>query len=174
MSAGDIDDTLGPEGELEAFRAQYPDLDQYLQDAVSYPPVRAGIPYGAGISRDGSTPYIDERLDTVLDGIDVSPALVTHEVVEWGLREFAKIGVDYDYDPKGHRIANRAEYSAVAQLFPNLDPQEAWESYDEFIDPQVRRIERSPLSGVPSDLATYPYEDDDKMMEKIRKAQDGK
>src|SRR5437899_2076992 len=97
---------------------------------------RAGVPFGAGISESGETVYIDPRLDTVVDGVNVDKALLTHEVVEWGLRQFARIGMDYADDPRGHRIANRAEYNTVTQLFPDLEPEAAWERYDEFIDPQ--------------------------------------
>jgi hypothetical protein len=173
MSAGDIDDRLGPEGELERLRAGNTELDSYLQTLDSIPIHRAGVPFGAGISQSGNAVYIDPRLDTDLDGVNLDRALATHEVVEWGLRQYAKIGVDYDYDPRGHRIANRAEYNTVAGLFPDLDLEDAWEKYDEFIDPQIRRIEGEPLSGVPSDLATYPYEDDEAMMKKIKEAQRG-
>ena len=69
MSAGDIDDRLGPEGELDSLRTEYPSLDAYLNSA---PAINRdyNIPYGAGISEDGQTVYIDSRLDTMVDGVD--------------------------------------------------------------------------------------------------------
>ena len=39
---------------------------------------------------------------------------------------FCQIGVDYADDPRGHRLANRAEYNKVSDLFPDLDPDAAW------------------------------------------------
>src|SRR5213593_954562 len=87
MSAGDVDDKLGREGELEELRARNPELDRYLSGMDSIPIRRAGVPFGAGISESGETVYIDSRLDTVVDGVNVDQALLTHEVVEWGLRQ---------------------------------------------------------------------------------------
>ena len=170
MSSGDIDDRLGPKGKLAELRQTSSKLDGYLAQMDSRPIDRAGIPYGAGISKDGSTVYVDSRLDTILDGVDVIPALAVHEQVEWALREYLGIGKNYAEDPTGHRIANREEYERVASLFPEMNPGEAWDEYDALIDPQVRKIEMEPLSDVPADLATYPYEHDEKMMEKINAA----
>ena len=171
MTSGDIDDRLGPKGELERLRASHVQLDTYLSYLESRPVLRAGVPFGAGISTDGQTVYIDSRLDTVVNGTDVSLALATHEQVEFGLRQFAGIGEDYETDPRGHRLANRAEYEAVATLFPELDANDAWDVYDEHIDPQVRKIEGEALTNVPYNLATYPYEHDEAMMTKIKAAQ---
>jgi hypothetical protein len=167
MSAGDIDDILGPSGELLRLRSTSVLLDVYLSYVDSRPVIRGGVPYGAGISEDGQVVYLDSRLDVSLNGVDVSSALATHEQVEWGLRRYLEIGVDYATDPRGHRLANREEYNAVAGLFPELTPADAWDLYDEFIDPQVRKIETSPLDNVPYNLATYPYEHDEKIMDKI-------
>src|SRR6202035_3796358 len=109
MSAGDIDDRLGPEGSLEELRAKCPDLDAYLRIANALPWVKTfSIPFLAGISNDGQTRYIDHRLDTILRGFDISPALATHESVEWAIRRWTGIGEDYTTDPRGHRLANRA------------------------------------------------------------------
>jgi hypothetical protein len=171
MTSGDIDDTLGPKGELDRLRQKFVQLDTYLSYMESRPILRAGVPFGAGISRDGQTVYVDSRLDVHISGVDVSQALSTHEQVEFGLRQFAGIGEEYESDPRGHRLANRAEYDVVANLFPEMDPNEAWDMYDEHIDPQIREIETAPLSNVPYNLATYPYEHDEAMMKKIKEAQ---
>jgi hypothetical protein len=171
MTAGSIDDKLGPEGELEKLRRRSALLDTYISTMGTRPVYRAGVPFGAGISQNGQFIYLDSRLDTVINGVDVGEALATHEQIEWALREYLKIGEDYEYDPRGHRLANRAEYEVVTLLFPDLEPQEAWDLYDEFIDPQIRKIEGEDLSNCPSDLATYPYEHDKALMEKIREAQ---
>jgi len=64
MSAGDLDDHLGPAGELARLRATHPDLDAYLKWALDFgagdaiPIERAQAPFGAGISRGGSRVYI--------------------------------------------------------------------------------------------------------------------
>ncbi len=182
MSAGSIDDRLGPQGELEQLRSEHADLDEYLSAADSYPIIRADIPFGAGISTNGETRYIDRRLDTILDGIDVSPALAVHETVEWALREFCSIGLDYSTDPRGHRLANRAEYEKVLELahkaasagvwvISDKTDEDLWDAYDELMDPQLRRIQTEPLTLVPADLAMYPYEGTE-WEEKIREAQD--
>src|SRR6266702_7291255 len=136
MSAGDIDDRLGPEGELDSLRTEYPSLDAYLNSA---PAINRNynIPYGAGISEDGQTVYIDSRLNTMVDGVDCAQALATHERVEWALREFCQIGRDYAADPRGHRLANRAEYEMVHNLlWKQFEfPDDAWEEYDDALDP---------------------------------------
>jgi hypothetical protein len=170
MTAGDIDDRLGPKDELAQLRLRFVQLDTYLQHVASRPVLRAGIPFGAGISDDGQVIYIDSRLDTNVAGVDVELALSTHEQVEWALRKYANIGEDYATDPRGHRLANRAEYEMVSSLFPEMEPSEAWDLYDEHIDPQVRKIEGEDLRNVPYNLATYPYEDDEAMMKKIKDA----
>ena len=157
MSTGDIDDRLGPEGRLEELRKEYPDLDNYLTGLTSIVVNRDyDIPYTAGISTDGLTVYIDRRLNLDLDGKDLTPAVMTHECVEWALREFCSIGEDYQYDPTGHRLANRAEMEVAEHILGR--GQEAWDLYDDFMDPQVRRIEHAKIEKVPSDLALYPYE----------------
>lgn len=166
MTAGDIDDHLGPIGELQRLANETPRLKDYLAGIDDLPIYRGSIPFSAGISVDGRIRYLDNALDTSLNGVDVSLALATHESVEWALREFCQIGVDYANDPRGHRLANREEYEKVTDLWsksgkPNIweeAPENGlWEQYDDFIDPQVRRIEKSPVSDVPPDLALYPY-----------------
>ncbi len=170
MTAGDIDDKLGPAGELERLRQEHQDLDEYLLHADELPILAASCPYGAGISKDGQRRYIDPRLQTELDGVDLKPALAEHETVEWGVRQYCKIGLDYAYDPRGHRLANRAEYNKVAELFPDLDPDEAWEVYDEFLDPQLKALENLDIPAPAKDLDMYPYVGT-AMYGKIRKAQ---
>jgi hypothetical protein len=159
MSAGDIDDTLGPEGRLTALRSTFPDLDQYLSRVGDLKVERACVPFGAGISQDGLTVYIDPRIDTNCGGTDMSPALVVHESTEWALRTFCEIGEDYANDPTGHRLANRAEYVAVGLLLAHTaeDGEEAWQIYDDFIDPQVMKLEFDTIGAMAPDLDLYPY-----------------
>lgn len=173
MSAGDIDDRLGPEGELERLCFENEELGIYITEMDSLPIERASIPFGAGISQDGQTRYIDSRINCDLNGTDVSICLVTHESVEWALREFCGIGEDYASDPRGHRLANRAEYEKVADLFGVVhdNAEDVWMDYDDFIDPQIRAIEHDPLANVPKDLALYPYAEDSVMLRKIKEAQ---
>ena len=175
MSSGDIDDILGSAAQLQRYLEQSDDLRTYLLIADSLPILRATIPYGAGISTDGQTRYIDSRIDTIFNGVDVGSALARHESVEWGLREFCGVGVDYANDPMGHRLANRAELDKLNELIPNYanDMANLWADYDDFIDPQIREIEYAPLDeNVPLDLAMYPYEGTP-LYEKIRKVQNG-
>jgi hypothetical protein len=173
MSAGDIDDRLGPEGRLRQLRQDYPELDAYLAKADTLPIQRvSGIPYGAGISTDGQTRYINSELQTVLDGVDISLALATHESVEWALRQFCGIGEDYQDDPSGHRLANRAEYEKVSELFGVTEETTngLWADYDGFLDPQLAALEHAEIIAPPKDLALYPYEGTP-LYEKIREAQ---
>ena len=79
MSSGDIDDILGPENGVAELRLKSVQLDTYLQYVDSRPILRAHIPFGAGISEDGQTVFIDSRLDLNLNGVDVSPALATRQ-----------------------------------------------------------------------------------------------
>src|SRR5215469_7202092 len=116
MSAGDIDDVLGPQGELERLRALHPELDEYLTRAWRFSPARGFfIPFGAGISEDGLTAYISYDIQATIRDIDCSSALVRHETTEWALRKFCGIGEDYADDPRGHRLANRAEAERAAE-----------------------------------------------------------
>ncbi len=171
ISAGDIDDRLGPEGELASLRTEYPSLDAYLNRALAVNH-DYNIPYGAGISEDGQTVYIDSRLDTMVNGVDCAQALATHETTEWALREFCGIGLDYAADPRGHRLANRAEYEKVNELLGNPgsgDYEANWEAYDDALDPQIRRIEHAEIGIAPADLALYPYEGT-AILERLREA----
>lgn len=172
MSAGDIDDRLGPEGELDRLKAENTELRAYLEtiNDLEIDTNEWTIPYGFGISTDGRVRYGDHRLNCFLDGVDISIGPATHESVEWAVRRFCGIGEDYAHDARGHRLANRAEYEVVASLFPNLPPDDAWDKYDDFLDPQIRKIEHAPLTKVPSDLALYPYEDANVMMRRLHEA----
>lgn len=171
MSAGDIDDKLGPSDELSRLRSENPELNKYILYIPARRIVRAEVPFSAGISQDGYVCYIDPRLNTILDGVDISPALREHECTEWALREFCQIGMDYASDPRGHRLANRAEYEKVSELFPGRIDGWLWEYYDIFLDPQVRFIETAPLTSVPKDLDLYPYASDEKLLARIKEAQ---
>lgn len=160
MSAGDIDNVLASEGELDWLRLHHPDLNAYLTMAWSLKPIRTFfIPAGAGISDSGKRVYISYDIQTIVDGIECESCLVRHETTEWGLRLFAGIGYDYFLDPRGHRLGNRAECDCALHL---LGRDDAWEIYSEIIDPQVVIDERMEFDEkpVPRDLALYPYEDE--------------
>jgi len=183
MSAGDIDDRLGPATELERLEATNAELRNYLAWArTSITIERSDVPFGGGISKDGRTVYIHPELDCMVAETDCIFAVATHEFTEWALREFCRIGEDYADDPRGHRLANRAEYDEVFRLLAKdtgeeyliaYTPDEAWQAYDEHLDSQLTAIEHAPLTNVPKDLALYPYESDEKMLRKIREAQNG-
>jgi len=160
MSSGDIDDTLGDAEYLKELRRDNIPFERYLCLAFFYKPIRSFfIPFGAGISEDGRRVYISNDLQSIVQGVECESALVRHEVVEWGLRYFLKIGEDYQEDPRGHRLANRAEHDRVLQL---LDRSDAWELYTTIIDPQIMREERDEIKkrAIPRDLALYPYDDE--------------
>lgn len=158
MSAGDVDDTLGSEAELQSLLRENRALGDYLKGATELPILRGNdIPFGAGISTDGQRRYIDRHLHTRFRGLDISQALATHESTEWGLRKFAQIGVDYPKDPSGHRLANRAEFIALARIFQSSADEGLWRDYSNFIDPQVKRDEKENIEEPPQDLALYPY-----------------
>lgn len=175
MTSGDIDDTIGSQFQLTRYLETNDAFRSYMATADQLPILRATIPYGAGISTDGQTRYIDYRINTMFNDVDVALALATHESCEWGLREFLKVGLYYEIDPLGHRLANRAEFNKLIEVYA-YPPQDEyitdlWEEYDDFIDPQIRRIEHSELDcNIPLDLALYPYEGT-KLYDKIRKAQ---
>ena len=158
MSTGDIDNELGPPNRLNNLRQNHSGLDAYLRRAVLFKPVRTFfIPYGAGISEDGQRVYISYDVQSNIDGVECESALVTHETVEWALREFCDIGTDYAADPSGHRLANRAEYERVCTLLAGrVDP---WDIYSEIIDEQILNAERQGYKDrpIPMDLALYPY-----------------
>lgn len=159
MSTGDIDNTLGPEGELDRLRKQNVYLDQYLRKAWLFKPIKTFfILYGAGISEDGSRVYISYDIQSIVDGVECEQALVIHETTEWALREYCGIGEDYAADPTGHRLANRAEFECVNSLLAGRD--DPWELYSEVIDEQVLIDERHRYAErpIPQDLALYPYE----------------
>lgn len=119
MSSGAIDDRLGSNSLLLELQERYPELKSYLSTCDSLPILRTCVPYGGGISKDLQVRFLDRRLNVVLDGIDISLAPARHESTEGALRRFCQIGVDYAEDPRGHRLANRAEYEKVAELLYN-------------------------------------------------------
>jgi len=157
MTSAAIDDTLAPAEELAALRTNNEQFNDYLRWAWKQIPNRNFfVPYGAGISENGARVYISNDIATLVEGIDCADALLRHETTEWALRTFLRIGDDYENDPRGHRLANRAEHDRVLAL---LDRPEAWELYTSHINPQVLFDERESLEGkrLPVDLALYPY-----------------
>lgn len=167
ISAGDIDDSLAPRDELEHLLGSA-NIREYIRNAWLFIPCRTFfIPYGAGISHNGSRVYISYDVQTIIDGSDCASALVRHETTEWALRRFLDIGSDYLSDPRGHRLANRAEEQRVLAL---LDRENAWELYQEVIDPQVVLDERTEFDDkpIPRDLALYPYPED--LAERLKRA----
>jgi hypothetical protein len=168
MSAGDIDDKEAHPTALAHFRQLNHKFDDYLNWAWNLIPIHTFfIPFAAGISEDGRTPYISNDIQTSLNGVELANALVRHETTEWGLRHFLSVGEDYADDPSGHHIANNAEFSRVRQL---LDRPDAIERYQEFMDPQVFTTERQNLRGkpIPRNLALYPYEEDTNLCNELK------
>ena len=171
MSAGDIDDTLAPEGQLEALCAANPIYNEYLIRAWHFIPIRTFfIPYGAGVSEDLERVYVSYDLQTIIDGIETVECVLRHETAEGGARVYCdpQIGFDYAKDSRGHWLGNRAEHDRVLELLRRPD---AWEIYGEIIDAQVVLEERTKFADkpVPLDLALYPY--DERFRDMIREAQ---
>lgn len=159
MSSGDIDDTLASIEEYNQ-ALQNPEFSAYISGIDQLPINREyDIPFGAGISRDGRTRYIDRNIHTRFRGADISSVLATHESWEWAARRWLGIGMDYQRDPSGHRLANRAELHALMQRVssPVGGEAELWRAYDNFVDPQVKRDESESIKKVPPDLDLYPY-----------------
>jgi len=174
MTSGSVDDKLGSEEVLQDYKNRFPLFREYMELCDDLPIERTCVPETGGISMDLQVRFISDRFDTLLNGRDISTAIGRHESCEGALRKFCGIGVDYQDDPRGHRLANRAEWNEVAKLFPEMDPDEAWETYDDFVDPQVRKIERLGVYGsVDPRMDLYPYEGTD-LYEAMQQAQRSK
>jgi len=167
MTAGSIDDHLGSSIELARLIEQFPSFGDYLAQAEDFDlNTEYDCPFVGGITDDGQTPLGDRHFNWDWNGLIIKPCIREHECTEWGLREFCRIGVDYEKDPRGHRLANRAELDELTrQLYlqqinderRSMNEKELWEAYDAFIDPQVKGVEGEKITLIHPQLALYPY-----------------
>ena len=163
-----LDDKMGPLEGLNRLLGGNREFSEYFKKIEHLRISRDfHIPYGAGISNDGAKVYISSDIKTIVQGVDCGICLVYHEATEWGLREFCKIGLDYNKDPRGHEFANRVEARKASELL-GLPLEEAWKIYGRIIDPQVMHDEDGVVADVPGDLALYPYTK--KLQEKIKRS----
>jgi len=125
------------------------------------------VPYGAGVSSDSRTIYIDKRIPQFLrlDGrkLNVWHYLELHETVEFALMHH--MHMDYK---NAHELATNLEHDAVYQDGFNSG------AYEKALHPILAECEQE-FSSVPPDLDTRPYRDtrDVKTLDKLLKLQKG-
>jgi hypothetical protein len=167
MTSGSVDDHLGSSIELARLVEQFPSFGDYLASAEDFDlNTEDDVPFVGGITFDGKQPLGDRNFNWDWNGLIIKPSIREHECVEWGLRKFCRIGVDYEHDPAGHRLANRAELDElVRQLYlqqvsderRSMGEAELWKAYSAFVDPQVKGVESEQITSVNKQLALYPY-----------------
>lgn len=114
------------------------------------PITKYDVPYVAGYSEDGKTIYIDRHIKLKMkNGKDVTPLIVTHEVVEKALLDI----FDLDYQ-QAHHIATYLEHEAASKS--GID----WRQYTKLLDPQMKRVGSEKIKAVPPDLDLEPYKDE--------------
>lgn len=106
------------------------------------------IPYLTGYSENGKVVYIDRHLKTKFKGVDITPFLRTHEVVEKSLID---LGLRYQ---EAYHMATQFERQAVEAARLN------WNDYIAFLYPHGKRIRTDQLNKVPKDLDLKPYATD--------------
>jgi hypothetical protein len=124
------------------------------------------IPYLAGYSTDGKIIYIDRHLPEKLTYHhqgrfrEYNPRhfLIDHESIEKALID----AFNWRY-AHAHEIATAAERRAV--LRAGLE----WQPYQEAYRPFIKADEHEKLKKVPADLDLTPYEDDPRLLARLRK-----
>jgi hypothetical protein len=125
------------------------------------------VPYGAGVSEDGTTIYIDRRIpkSLVIGGyrISVHDSIELHETVEFAMMHF--LGFSY---PDAHELAEGLEDHHIILQGVNST------QYEQALQPVLETCEAE-FKEVPPDLDLTPYRDskDLKTMAKIQKLQKG-
>jgi hypothetical protein len=109
------------------------------------------VPYLAGMSKDGSTIYIDRNLPHQIDvgGKKFDPALSLglHELTEYRAME----GAGMKWEPAHKRLANVAERRWLQSR--GVD----WRHYEEIMDGYLSHMEREKIDNPPPDLYIKPY-----------------
>lgn len=142
--------------EVQRLRYRYEQLD----DAHD-------IPYLAGYSVDGKVIYIDRHLPETLSYRyagrirEYSPRrfLITHESVEKALID----AFNWRY-LHAHEIATAAERREV------LEAGLEWQPYQDAYRPYIKADEHEKIKKAPADLDLTPYEDDPKLLARLKKA----
>jgi hypothetical protein len=107
------------------------------------------IPYVAGYSEDEKRIYIDRHLNTKMDGVDVAPFIITHEVIEKALLDLFNLKYQ-----QAHHIATYVEHEHCTKAGVN------WRKYTKFLDPQMKHIGHEKVKKIPKSLDLEPYEDE--------------
>ena len=106
------------------------------------------IPYIADYSKDGKTVFIDRHFKSKLNGIDVSPFVIIHEVTEKTVLD--NYGLRYH---RAHLIAEHIEKEKVKEA--GLE----WNKYQTFVMSQYKGMHHEKLVRVPHNLDLTPYRD---------------
>jgi hypothetical protein len=123
------------------------------------------IPYLAGYSVDGTIIYIDRHMPASFTHkgrvVETDRFLVLHEEVEKTMID--RLRLHYLH---AHQIATRVERDAVTAC--GID----WNSYDEFMQANVKLVGDKRLTRVPADLDLKPYRDehDTELLERMARA----
>jgi len=125
------------------------------------------IPYLAGYSLDGKTIYVDRHLPELIHYKkgqrirEYNPRyfLTIHESVEKALID--AFGWKYEH---AHDIATAAERRAVIEA--GLE----WQPYQDAYRPFIKADEHEKIKKAPADLDLTPYEDDPKLVSRLKKA----
>jgi len=122
------------------------------------------IPYLAGYSKDGRTIYVDRHLPSMMEvgsrKINPTPFLLIHERTEKALID----GVRYEY-AFAHELATGAEEHAVRRK--GIQPA----AYEKALHPFIKDDEAEPLLRVPADLDLAPYEGEEALLKRMKRAQ---
>jgi hypothetical protein len=129
------------------------------------------IPYLGGISKDGGTVFLDHRYDPILHCLehghilDSSETIPDHEITEYVcVRFYGMVYMDSNPFRNPHIWGNTAERLAVMAAGCE------WGPYNKALDKQLSGVELEKVTRCPSNLALYPYQDDPKLLAKIRAA----
>lgn len=168
---GNVDNRYHSETEWLAFCRAHPLVLEWLRE-----PYRLShdydIPYLGGISKDGATVFLDRRYHPLLvcpahkHTINSAQTIPDHEITEYVCIRFYGMQYNATDDLRNpHVWGNTAERLGVMALGCG------WDEYNAVLDRQLSGIELENLTRCPPSLATYPYQDNPKLLAKIRAAQ---
>jgi len=121
------------------------------------------VPYLGGIAEMGDPVYVDVKVPLfhTISGraCNISKYIAVHERFEWWLVKNLK----YPYE-QAHIWANTAESWAVE------GDGFRYANYNYVVEKHAKEILDEPLTNLPPGLATYPYRDEPKILEALRRA----
>jgi len=110
---------------------------------------RFDVPYICGYSKDARKVYFDKHLNLRWKGVDLSPFLRIHELVEKAILDIFK----FKYQ-QAHHFASYFERNAVEAAGLK------WDDYQRYLRPYIKNIRKEHLTIVPPDLDLEPYADE--------------